>query len=248
MGSPSPCYINTKLMCFVIAVPATGSSTFELPSASSWQSVEENDPERPTIVTLSSSTEPSDIVFNRDFRGKFVEEQRKKVTSTSNLAALGRMKKTGSVVRFADEIEMPEEFGKAKGREQPRMMENEPERPSRLRRSSGVFDDDDHDHEEQDDEEEDEEDSGLELPRTKSQLSLLIHETRKQSGSQNLGPSVLSPASKGDQPLGKEEEKLLSMGRKDGVTKAGGVQLPERQRLRSNSGNKYRSPSPPPLF
>jgi hypothetical protein len=162
-------------------------------------------------------------------------ENQKRMASFTNLVGLGRMKKSVSTVRFADE--MPEVAGKGKGKERG-SPSPEPERPV----SSALKTDSDTD--------DNSEDAGPEIPllRTKSQLSLMIKHRRSETGSQDLGPQEAA----GMKMPGKEktkEEELLSMGRRDGVTKAGGVQVPKQQRASEHAEPRYYSPSSPePLF
>lgn len=250
-----------------VQIVATASAaTFALPSASSWQSVDSAAEKAPLATTAPALT--SSELVDRDFRGRFVETQ-KKLASSTNLAALGRMKKTGSVVRFADEI--PQDLRKGKGKEVITPLRDENIGPSRLRSSaadeSGSDDESDeddhceHEHEHEHDPGDDHDDDAghdsssdiLELPRTKSQLSLLIQNKRDENGGQDLGPEAKPAESTGK---GKEkgkakskEEELLSMGRRDGVTKAGGVQVPRPQRVSEHDDPGYSlSSSPEPLF
>ncbi|OAL20736.1 hypothetical protein AYO22_08745 [Fonsecaea multimorphosa] len=224
---------------------ATSGPAFALPSASSWQSVDSgSDP--PLATTAPHLPTSSGELVEPDFRGRFVETQ-KKMASSTNLAGLNRIKKTGSVVRFADEL--PQELRKGKEREKEAMspVRDENLGSSRLRTSmsSQAVSDDAND-----------DDSSLEnmqLPRTKSQLSLLIQNRRDETGSSDIGPETESQDPKGK---GKEKEKaqskeeeLLSMGRRDGVTKAGGIQVRKQHRISEIEDPGYMSPSSPePLF
>ncbi|KAH0846163.1 hypothetical protein FOPE_11579 [Fonsecaea pedrosoi] len=205
----------------------------------------------PGLPIVPSNTAPplptsSGELVEPDFRGKFVETQKKLVSST-NLAGLNRIKKTGSVVRFADEL--PQELRKGKEREKEATIPTRDEAPgsSRLRRSissEAVSDDADDD------------DSSLEnmqLPRTKSQLSLLIQTKRDEIGSSDIGPAGEQENNKGKEQAKEKaqsrEEDLLSMGRRDGVTKAGGVQGRKQHRISEIEDPGYFSPSSPePLF
>ncbi|KAJ4546414.1 hypothetical protein HRR77_004945 [Exophiala dermatitidis] len=217
----------------------TGDSGFALPSASSWQSVDSMN-EHPMAMGTAASPPASSGLVDRDFRGRFVETQ-KKLASSTNLAALGRIKKTGSVVRFADEI--PHDLRKGKEKEIP---PDDSAGPSRLKSSlsSRVHANDDDSHTE-----------NVGLPRTKSQLSLLIKQERDATGSHELGPGA-GPTNRNVKSKGKEkentrsnEQELLSMGQQGGVTKAGGVQVPEQQRLSEHHDPRYESSSSPePLF
>ena len=176
----------------------------------------------------------TEMLVDRDFRGKFAE----RIASSSSLAIVNKMKKTGSVVRFADEV--PTELHRGKQRKQSSSSE---ESDHGLRKplarhdstTSQALDDSSDD------------DDVVELPRTRSQLSLAIHNMRKDSSE----PDVVrpNPLASTKAPASKvEEEKLLNMGRKDGVTKAGGVQVPQPHRLTGQSFQRHESPSPPPLF
>lgn len=175
--------------------------------------------------------------MDRDFRGKFVESQRK-LTSSTNLASLDR--KSASVVRFPDEI--PTNVRKGREKETLPQLQTENLVPSRLRSSitSDEFAND----------QEDSSDDHMELPRTKSQLSLLIKSKRDEMGVSGLGPEAESSKGKGKETDKKsKEEELLSMGRRGGVTKAGGVQVPESQRVTDlDDPGHYLSSSPEPLF
>ncbi|EXJ78455.1 hypothetical protein A1O1_08855 [Capronia coronata CBS 617.96] len=227
------------------AVPAaTSGPVFALPSASSWQSVDST-AEYPGPVATGSSPSASSALVDRGFRGKFVETQ-KQLSSSASLAPLGRIRKTGSVVRFADEI--PQDIGKGKEKE---MLHDDRTGPARLRSSlasDALTDEDDSSENEH-----------VGLSRTKSQLSLLIRKKRGETGSQDIGPETRSPSSedrgkssekgKGKDNAQSKEDELLSMGHRGGVTKAGGVQVPKPQRLSERDDPGYiSSSSPEPLF
>lgn len=206
---------------------STSGSTFALPSASSWQS-DESAPDRSTLSTTALPQPTGDLV-DPGFRGKFVENQKK---SSINLAGLDRMRKSGSIVRFADDS--PTESWKGKERE------TEPTQAGRTLSQMTTVADDDPDSSTDEDQ-----DQPLQLPRTKSQLSLLIKHKRDQTGSLDLGPqSPTTSAPSGPKDKTKEAE-LLSMGRRDGVTKAGGIQVPRQQRLSDNDPSKSSIPSSP---
>lgn len=153
------------------------------------------------------------------------------------------MRKTGSIVRFADED--PQDLRKGKEKEIVPPLQHENIGPAGQRTSiatEALFNDD-----------EASSDDHMELPRTKSQLSLLIKIKRDENGSQDLGPDEKAQEPKGkDKDTGKaqsKEEELLSMARGDGVTKAGGVQVPKSLRLSEHDDPGYTSPSSPePLF
>ncbi|KIW16729.1 hypothetical protein PV08_03918 [Exophiala spinifera] len=215
------------------------SANFLVASPSSWQSVGSRTPTPPTGVTAPATTS-ADLV-ERDFRGKFVEAQ-KRLNSFTNLPVLMRMPKNKSVVRFVDEN--PSDEGKGKGKailaESPEASMGAPSLWSSIHASPSASDD------------EGSSDDAVELPRTKSQLSMLIKHKRAQTGSQDLGPaiSLVEPSARArDKDKGKaKEEELLSMARRDGVTKAGGVQVPASHRI-SGDDPGYLSPSSPePLF
>ncbi|EXJ66111.1 uncharacterized protein A1O5_10726 [Cladophialophora psammophila CBS 110553] len=228
-------------------VPSTTSGpVFALPSASSWQSVDSASDNLVLATTALALPTASAELVDPDFRGKFVETQKKLVSST-NLAGLNRIKKTGSVVRFADEVPLDVRKGKEREKEAMSPLRDENIGSSRLWRSMSsdtVSDDADDD------------DSSLEnmqLPRTKSHLSLLIQNRRDQTGSSDIGPATESRDSSGKEKekekAKSKEEELLSMGRRDGVTKAGGVQVPKQHRISELEDPGYMSPSSPePLF
>ncbi|EXJ62363.1 hypothetical protein A1O7_02797 [Cladophialophora yegresii CBS 114405] len=226
--------------------PATSGPAFALPSASSWQSVDSISPHPPLASTAPIQSGTSGELVHRDFRGKFVETQ-KKLASSTNLTSLGRMRRPGSIVRFADELPQVDP-DKSKEREQPTSpLREENLGPSRLRTSmasAAISDDTDSDSSS----------SPMELPRTKSQLSLLINNRRSETGSSDIGPAAQVQESKGKdndarQKARSKEQELLSMGRRDGVTKAGGVQVPRQQRVSELEDPGYQSPSSPePLF
>ncbi|ETI23775.1 hypothetical protein G647_05581 [Cladophialophora carrionii CBS 160.54] len=225
---------------------AASGPAFALPSASSWQSVESTSPNPPLASTAPIQSNPSGELVHPDFRGKFVENQ-KKLASFTNLPGLARMRRPGSIVRFADELPQVEP-DKSKDREQPSSpLREENVGRSRLRTSmasAAISDDGDSDSSS----------SPMELPRTKSQLSLLINSKRSETGSSDIGPPAQAHESKGKdnearQKARSKEQELLSMGRRDGVTKAGGVQVPRQQRVSELEDPAYQSQSSPePLF
>jgi hypothetical protein len=193
------------------------------------------------------------VLVEPDFRDKFIENQ-KRIASSTNLAAAGRLGKSGSMVRFADD--KPDYLKRDKVRQAllvgegdcRRSQSEQPARntnPHRTSTNSQVFEDDNGKDNERE-----------ELLRTKSQLSLLIESQRKQSGMQDLGSK---PAARQQEPKAKEtttslgsredEDELIMMGRREGVTRAGGV-APGRSthRISGASAHRYRSPTPPPLY
>lgn len=248
-------------------IAAISDTAFALPSASSWQSVDSTTENRKLATTAPQPT-LGDLVDPR-FRVKFVETQ-KRLSSVTNLAGLGKVNKSLSTVRFADQT--PEPVGKGKEKEifpspehdrvgHSLMKSNlkKPERhPTQREHRGDVSDDGDDDDDGRDDDEEqdedghgdDDDDLKMALPRTKSQLSLQIQHKRDETGSQDLGPAsspetVVKPRIKDKT----KEDELLSMGRRDGVTKAGGVQTPRQQRVVGRAEPEdLSSSSPEPLF
>lgn len=132
------------------------------------------------------------------------------------------MRKTGSVVRFADEEE-----DKGKGKEKAGSRPASPEK-TRSRQSSQVIDSDDS-----------EELDRMQLPRTQSQLSMAIKDRRKKSGSLDLGPEPAAGQAGGKKTEAKrKEEELLRMGRQ-----AAAPTIPKGRTGRGEDAG-YRSPSP----
>jgi hypothetical protein len=230
------------------------NAAFLLPSASSWQSVESTSPGRSGQGPFTQSSMP---LVDPDFRKQFVEARS---SSQLNLAAAGgsRMRKTGSVVRFADDL--PAEFRRSKAREASisglgavALRRGSVLDAARTQLSAETAAIDDSDEEEDGDDK----DTLVMLPRTRSQLSLAIHQQRRISGPQNLGPVAggvpdrLKGKGKGkanDTDKEDTEDELLAMGRKDGVTKAGGPRSRLPLRATPSSEQRYRSPTPPPIF
>ncbi|KAK5091984.1 hypothetical protein LTR70_006131 [Exophiala xenobiotica] len=265
-----------------VELPGRKISTFEL-SASSWQSVESQTEPSTGVAVPPTSPLKSPLVIDNNFRERFQHQLR----SSTNLAGMKAMRKTGSVVRFADEVDVPEDFRKLRGAarqkdvatphssfgESSRRTESEgqqsrsdtltlgrPARPTGNERhdSTGsvaaISDDGSDDF--------DAEDVAAPIPRTRSQLSMAIADLRRSQSLSEREPetsfAVASPDAEEEQQAlisgkqGKiliaEEEKLLAMGRKDGVTKAGGVNLPKEltvkgRFLRPDDG--YESPEEP---
>lgn len=148
------------------------------------------------------------------------------------------MRKSGSIVRFADEVQ--EDI--KKGKEKESQVGGE-DTGSLLSQVMNVIEDESLSSADED------EGRPLEITRTKSQLSLLIKHKRSETGSQDLGPQSPSTAGPSKSKDKTKEEELLSMGRRDGVTKAGGVQVPRQQRLSDHDPWKTSvSSSPEPLF
>lgn len=262
----------TTILARVTASPSTTDelpgrkiSAFELPSASSWQSVESHDHHTSFLSTAAGGeVDPNPLAIEKNFRERFKQQ----LHSSTNLASMNRaIRKTGSVVRFADEVDFPEQLRQASTANRqkdkyneavsqqagesaasaasasrvsaghpPRQSQTQAWRPGGLQR---------HDStgsvaavsEEGDEEQNDDEGIVMPLPRTKSQLSLAIKDLKRSQSS--TAPTaeanenvVTSPQIEHDQQkVGKkrseEEETLLAMGRKDGVTRAGGVNLPK---------------------
>ena len=208
--------------------------------------------------TAETPQQPSSWLVDTNFRGKFVENQ-KRTTSTTNLSSLGRSKST---VRFLDELpERPKKENEPSGAKSPPssrrggMLSTENTSfPAEEEEAISNQDDEDYDANETDD--------NVSLPRTKSQLSLMIAHERRKSGSYELGNS---PVKSEQQPLqgrqrssrkgnGKEEDEdeLVMMGRRDGGTKARGVTSSAKGKNRmSPRGSEevgYQSPPTPPLY
>ena len=208
------------------------TSNFALPSASSWQDIGSVGSSDIGTGTAGTSLGPSPSLVESDFRKKFVENR-----SQTNLSGLGRLGKRGSMVRFKDDI------------------------PDRLKQET-----EDGETAEAKDEQalaspSEELDEGAVLPRTKSQLSMLIAHARRKSSSQELpGPSPLQQdhdsnysKAENDNPNNYEEDGLLMMGRNDGVTRAGGLSSVARGKRVMGEQTEpekfaYQSPPTPPLF
>lgn len=225
-------------------------STFELPSASSWQSIESHD--RPARGAAETPAEAqSMLVIDKNFRKRFSESQRVLRPSTSLASANKLMKKTGSVVRFADEVNVAEQFRRNVAADQGQGQGSTPQTPARAASDGQVPDL--RSLERQDstgsvaavsEDGEDDEQAIVHnaLPRVASQLSLALAKQRSGSSEEHnlvahsshaTVPAKIERDLEG-QDLGKMikpkdevEEKLLAIGRRDGVTKAGGVNLPK---------------------
>ena len=137
------------------------------------------------------------------------------------------MRKVRSSVRFADE----EDDSKGKERDQSGIGEGDTESQRGRSNSQVLTESDDSDT--------------VDIPRVQSQLSMLIKDKRKQSGSQDLGPSSQSENAKTIEAKKKREE-LLKMGRKA----AAPIIPTSRPRRPSEEENdrRYRSPSPQITF
>lgn len=239
-------------------------SDFALTSASSWQSVESYVPRENTSTQMGTSNSNKPLI-DGNFRERFVETQ-KILKSSTNLDSMNRnLRKSGSVVRFADDVDGPAEIRRLKAvnkqkdadlrspplstlrtvsegqsSQLPSQSQIESWRPANLQRHDSVGS---VAAVSEDSETEDEESMMMLLPRTRSQLSLGIANLKRsrsqgeQSGNVEQEVAITSPEVELEQDAlifgraGKkrdeEEEKLLAMGRKDGVTRAGGVNLPK---------------------
>lgn len=250
-------------------LPDRKISIFELPSASSWQSVDSHSDPFTTSSKNAFAPAPSSLLVDKNFRERFVETQ-KHLRSSTNLVDMNRaMRKTGSVVRFADEVDTSEDLRKLKGAvrtsplspraasegQQPRNADQPQSwrQPLPHRDSVGsvaAVSDDGSDE------------FGPELPRTKSQLSLAIASLKRTQSAGEAGSliseGITSPQIEQEQEalisgaatkkLSEEEEKLLAMARKGGVTKAGGVNMPKEMTVRASGfelGSSYESPDEP---
>jgi hypothetical protein len=232
---PLPCMLISSNVIVTNTEAAEGTaSTFALPSPSSWE-------DEPTIVSGRVSPRlpspgPVEFTIDKDFRGKFAE----RIASTSNLAGMSRMKKTGSVVRFADEVSV--ELRKPKeALSTTYEYENRPFLPHRQSASSVAISDGDFDEDQS---------SVSGLQRTASSLSLLIQSVQLGDGSlpAELSPRKIVKKDKSRKGKDDDEEELLAMGRRGGVTRAGGIQVPPQQRLRDDVDSRYSSPEPDPVF
>lgn len=264
--------------------PGRKISDFALTSASSWQSVESHAPRDNTASQASSSGKKA-LQIDGNFRERFLETQ-KILRSSTNLEVLNKtMRKTGSVVRFADDVDGPADIRRQKAIDKERDPEPTLSGISALRtvsegqsskaptqcevdswRSPGlqrhnsigsvaaVSDDS---------EVSDEESMMMLLPRTRSQLSLGIANLKRsqsqgeQTTATDNNIAVTSPEIEQEQDAlisgragkkpSEEEEKLLAMGRKDGVTRAGGVNLPKELTVKGprSPGDTFEEPEQP---
>lgn len=222
-------------------------SSFGLPSASSWQS-DESHADSPALPTgTTSSSTPSSLVIDKNFRKKFVETQKKFQSSTDPTNSTFR--RTGSIVRFADEIDLIDPFRKqpdqSSSSHQRTPSESQSGHPQSLLRhdstgSVAAISDDESDN--------NSETTTIALPRVTSQLSLGIAHLKRSQNTPRAGPDnsvnnepaarLTSPSLRMEQTESTREDmttrpseedetgKLLAMGWKDGVTRAGGVNLP----------------------
>ncbi|RMZ91230.1 hypothetical protein DV736_g1524, partial [Chaetothyriales sp. CBS 134916] len=208
-----------------IRVPAA-AATFTLPSASSWQSIDEK--VEPALAATGATPEARGSLVERDFRKTFAETQRH-MPSATDLAALGRGRKTGSIVRFE---EAPEVIGRGRGKERASSPAEDSTKPLRWRErsNSDVISDSD-------------EADGMMMTRAESNLSKLIRSERRQSG----GPELSSAQGRQTRSSQKssstrKEEEILEMGRK-----AGAPVIP-KGRPGSEAPERFRLPSPGATF
>ena len=205
-----------------------------------------------------TSQQPSSWLVDADFRSRFVEKTRG--VSSTNLSGLGKSKST---VRFVDQ---PPGRRATSGAADLRVAAPAPnatrdaeatEAQTRPRRDShAIADEDDDDDAAEEAKEKEKEEGIVPLPRTKSQLSMMIDQERRKSGTHELRPSPLQQevckGVGGDDTGNEEDDDLLMMGRKDGVTKAGTIKSKARGKQRSSPNNsdgfRYQSPPTPPLY
>ncbi|ETN40198.1 uncharacterized protein HMPREF1541_04474 [Cyphellophora europaea CBS 101466] len=202
--------------------PARAKGTFEL--GSSWQSEDESNEEKPDLPRsfTGSLVEPG-------FRSKFVEQRQ--LSIGSSLPTSEAIRKVRSSVRFADEDDsIPADKGKRV--ERPGLDEGD-DREKRGRSNSQVLTDSDGSE------------GAPELQRVHSQLSMLIKDKRKQSGSQDLGPCS-QPESERAAEARRKREELLKQGRQ-----AAAPIIPTSRPGRpsyDDEGGRDRSPSPNATF
>jgi hypothetical protein len=233
------------------------TANFALPS-SSWQDVDSPSSRTSLDTTFSTPQQPSSWLVDKNFRHKFVEHQ-KRANSSINLAALGKSQS----VRFLDEMpEYRKTVGKGKVQAKAAGSEEGPNRSPPASASEAIEEEESSSDDESDDESDD--DDMPALPRTKSQLSMLIDKERKYSGGMNLGPETSrqdTRAVKNSKEKGKddeEENELLMMARRD---KKGRPEDPDRPFKeaarkgflvgaggRAGSSDGGGSRSPPPVF
>lgn len=205
----------------------------------------------PSRAKTSVSPQPSSWLVDKDFRGKFVEHQQR-VNSAVNLAGLSK----SHSVRFLDELPEHEQAGRLKGKgKAPEVYSASPAEVDDPQAGSAVVSSED-------------EDDMPALPRTKSQLSILIDKERKMSGSTNLGPDPARQENRRRRGMTQDDEgeetaenELLIMARKDRrgpITDKGKVAVDPDQPFRAAAkkgllGSAIISPrdgsrSPPPVF
>lgn len=222
--------------------PIRRISTFDLGSANSWQSMDERQDIGP-FPEGQPNSRTSSLQFSKDFRNEFREALRQ--ASSVNLAeASAGMKKTGSVVRFADDVDRPTDL-KAKSERKQRLSSHQEDEPPSLQHrdsnastGSQVIDSD--------------EEGGSQtfpkspiLQRSRSQISIALEEQRENQRKGSLSDAVTHSHKEqqqqqqhkskciSDQVMAnktEEERRVLAMAHKEGVTKAGGVQVPKHHR------------------
>lgn len=164
---------------------------------SSWQDVEDSSSGAHSKAN-SMPKEQSSALVDPNFRMQFAERQ-KHLSSSTNLPAMNRMSKTGSRVRFS--IDEPDERGKAK-EVLPGVEDDikEAYHTHGRKTSQAISDSDDSD--------------GVELPRVQSNLSKMIKDHQRSSGSQDLGPPSPAITQQGrSKESRKKEDDLLAMAR-----------------------------------
>jgi hypothetical protein len=186
-------------------------------------------------------------------------ENQNRGASSANLLGLGKSKST---VRFADQLPGRRATSSAVDRRTTApASDTTPDvamtiAQTRTRRGSGAIADDDDD--------DDNDDDIISLPRTKSQLSLMIDQERRKSGTHELRPSPLHQEvyKEGDDKTASkpkdndddddDDDDLLTMGRKDGVTRAGAIdgraQGKQKMSMKDSDKFRYQSPPTPPLY
>ena len=205
---------------------AVNRGAFEL--ASSWQSEDEDDNKDDSEEKTSQHTLGSTgSLVQPDFRSKFAEQR---LSAGTSLPIAEGMRKVRSSVRFADDEDVT---AKGKGQERPGLEEDDDLADSRERSNSQVL------------ASSDDSDGRTGLPRVQSQLSVLIKDKRKKSGSQDLGPPS-QPESERTVESRRKREELLKMGRQ-----AAAPIIPtsrSRRTSREEEDGRYRSPSPNATF
>lgn len=165
-------------------------------------------------------------------------ENQKRATSSVNLAALGKSQS----VRFLDELpEHARTAAKGKARADKFDIDEDSEPGSPLAASPAI--------------EESEDEDQPALPRTKSQLSMLIDKERKYSGGINIGSEPPKRGNrKGDSAEKKEDDgednELLMMARRDKKGKPKDPDQPFKAAAQKGlwKGGGGGPGSPPPIF
>ena len=186
--------------------------TFDLPS--SWQSEDSEPAQRPDEgVTAQTTLVGSDPLVDSDFRHKFIHSQ-PRMGSFTDFTQTSRFRKNSSVVRFADEMPSSE-----RGKEQ-EISPDQSGGPS----IEPIQDPD-----------------IVTLPRTRSQLSIMIESKRRSNESledpHHHGKPTATPQ------ISEKDVALLEMGRKDQIHP--NLRLDPKKRP---SDRRFRSPSPGPLY